>query len=142
MALYGDNSHSIALARTLCVKATALQRKNKPIEAIYAFEEAEELFQAMDQGRFLGICLGNKASVLLDLNRLDEALSLYERENHLCEEAGDTESVIRSLINQGFTLLRMKETSYSSLRLFLMDSPATNTTRYPHLVRCSANGLW
>jgi len=76
--------------------SVALLKMGKPQEALDAARGTEDIFSATRDLKRQGMAVGNEAAALEGLNRLDEALSAYERSAALFAEAGEGD--LRSMV--------------------------------------------
>jgi hypothetical protein len=74
-----------------------------------AFEELdgiEEYYNSIEDRRRQGITVGNQASALEALERIDEALTAYQRSADLLEESGDDQ--LRATVMQSLSTLQLR----------------------------------
>ena len=76
-----------------------LLKLRRPQEALEQVEGTDGVFAAAGDIKRQGMSLNNRAAALQDLNRLDEALSSYERSAALLGDAGEGE--LRGVGSQG-----------------------------------------
>ena len=88
-------------------QSVALLKTGNAQGAYDAVAGTDSIFQAAGDLRRQGFAVGNEASALEALNRLDEAAQKYQRSADLLEEAGEDQ--MRATVLQSLSLLQLRQ---------------------------------
>jgi tetratricopeptide (TPR) repeat protein len=95
--LTGDELTAAEMANN---QSVALLQADEPEQALHAVLGTEKVFEQAGELQRQALAIGNQATALEALKRLDEAMEAYEKCADLLQEVGDTEnrvSVMQSL---------------------------------------------
>ena len=99
--------------------------------ALEAANGTDLVFGAAGDVKRQAMALGNQASALEKLNRLDEALAMYEKSAELLKEAGELE--LRAYVYQSMSELLLHRGSYleayAAMRIGVMDIKNPNPSQ-------------
>ncbi len=100
----GDKVNEAELKNNLSVALLKLKRNQGALEAALG---TEAVFSGIGDAKRQGMALGNQASALESLGRLEEALGAYERSAQIFAEAGEGD--LRSLVLKAAAGIRLKQ---------------------------------
>lgn len=90
--LFQETGDPIRAAETANNASVALLQAGNPLAALEACQDTEQVFEQVGDLRKQAIALGNQASALDALNRLEEALARYQHCSDLLKKSGEEET--------------------------------------------------
>lgn len=103
---YAEQGDDLLAAEMKNNQSVALLQAGKTQEALDATRGTESVFAGANDKRRSAMALGNQAAALEALNRLDEALTYYERSADLFAQAGEGD--LRSTVLQSAAAIKLK----------------------------------
>ena len=104
---YAAAKDETAAAESKNNMSVALLQAGKPQEALDAALGTDALFESINDVKRQAMALGNQASALKALDRLDEAIEAYERSADLFAQAGEGD--MRALVMESAAALKLKK---------------------------------
>lgn len=101
-------------------RSVALLKNNQPQQALDAAAGTDKIFESFADVSKQAMALGNQASALEALKRLDEALPLYERAAELFDKAGEKD--MRALVLKSVAAIRLKQGKLSEAGMEMLGS--------------------
>lgn len=101
-------------------RSVALLKNNQPQQALDAAAGTDKIFESHADVTKQAMALGNQASALEALKRLDEALPLYERAAELFDKAGEKD--MRALVLKSVAAIRLKQGKLSEAGMEMLGS--------------------
>ncbi len=128
----GDKVNAAELKNNLSVTLLKLKRNQAALDEALG---TDEVFAAIGDARRQGMALGNQATALENLGRLDEALAAYERSAQILGEAGEGD--LRSLVLKGIAGIQLKQgkLTNSGIRMIGALEAKRNPTVFERVLR-------
>ena len=117
---YADAQDELNAAEMKNNQSVALLQAGKAKDALQATDGTEEIFQKAGDLKRQGIAVGNRASALEGLNKVDEALAEYERAASLLEKAGEGD--MHSVVRKAAANLNLKRGRITAAQMDVYDS--------------------